>query len=260
MLGIFDSGSGGLTIAKALRSLAPLIDIVYFGDTANLPYGEKSQAQIQSLTLNAMSFLRSQGSATIVSACNSVSSSVIRPMFDLFGVHSADVIEMVEPAIKFLAATKITNVALLATPATVNSQMYQSAAAQNNLEMTALAIPDLAKQIEDCASNQIILKTIENALVNIPENIQTILLGCTHYPLRLNLFESAAKNLGKSFTFIDPALAVAQAAILEHGAFGTGQFNLICTKPSPGLEFYSKGLLGINQLRVLSNRLISNFK
>ena len=93
MIGIFDSGVGGLNVASAIRKHAPRADFVYFGDLANAPFGPKSSDELFGITLRAMQFLREQGADEIVAACNSVSVSVIRPLMDAFGIQGTQVIE-----------------------------------------------------------------------------------------------------------------------------------------------------------------------
>ena len=103
MIGVFDSGSGGLTVVRAIQKIAPQADILYLADTANFPYGSKENEEIKRLTLRAVACLRAEGATTIVVACNSVSATVIRPMMEWLGVRQCDVIEMVGPAVESLS-------------------------------------------------------------------------------------------------------------------------------------------------------------
>jgi len=175
MIGIFDSGAGGLTVARALRLLAPQADLVYFADIAQMPYGSKSDEEIQRLTLRDITLLRATGATTIVSACNSVSASVILPMFEVFGVTASTLVEMVGPAIDDLASRGVTSTILLATQATVRSGMYVSMAAKKGINIFPVACPELASQIESGESSEVITQTIQHVLENIPASISTVL-------------------------------------------------------------------------------------
>lgn len=149
MIGIFDSGSGGLSVLRALRARAPQLDVVYFGDLANMPYGSKSQAELQRLTIDALQLLRANGATQLVSACNSVSAAVIRPMMDLFGVsEGSGVIEMVGPTVRMVSAMGTVRAAVIATPATVESGMYQQEFVRAGCNTVMIACPNLAASIE----------------------------------------------------------------------------------------------------------------
>ena len=99
MIGIFDSGVGGLSVLKAIRERMPHADILYFGDTKNAPYGLKSPAELSQLTAQAIMRLRAGGADHIVSACNSVSASLVSSLFDVLAFTPRDLIEMVGPTV-----------------------------------------------------------------------------------------------------------------------------------------------------------------
>jgi glutamate racemase len=244
MIGIFDSGSGGLTVAKALRELAPRADLVYFADTANMPYGTKSEEEIRRLTLQSMALLRARGATTIVSACNSVSASVILPLFEAFGVTSSTLVEMVGPAVDELVRRQATEVALFATPATVRSGMYESVGAKKGIRVIPIASPVLASQIEEGESADAMIRTIRSLLERVPSSISTVLLGCTHYPLVLELFRVVAREMGRTVCFVDPAVAVAANAIRRDGAQGQGETRVLCSERSKTFDAFSQKMLG----------------
>src|SRR3989338_5480463 len=189
MIGMFDSGSGGLTVLRALRDIAPDVDVVYFGDLANMPYGTKDHATLERLTFQAMRFLRSEGATCLLSACNSVSASVIRPMLELWGVRNSRVIEMVGPTARALATLPTTRVVILVTPATADSGIYQSACAEVGIKTVVIPCSTLAAHIEHGVERSIIQQEIaaicKEAIVQQPSHI---VLGCTHYPLVASLF------------------------------------------------------------------------
>src|SRR3989344_6076418 len=99
MIGVFDSGVGGLTVLKAMRDVYPSIDVVYFGDTKNSPYGKKSGKELSALTVAGIRFLLEHGATTLVSACNSVSASLAVSLYDVLSIKSSQLIEMVGPTV-----------------------------------------------------------------------------------------------------------------------------------------------------------------
>ncbi len=246
MIGVFDSGSGGLTVVRALRAIAPRADILYLADTAHMPYGSRSDEDVRRLTLSIIGELRAAGATTIVSACNSVSASVIRPMIELLGIRQSDIVEMVGPAIAELSRRNIIQATLVATPVTVRSGMYPSLAQRYGIDLASIAIPDLAKLIEDQAPALKTVPVIRHTLEQVPPTHPTILLGCTHYPLALPLFYSVAQSLGRKFLFIDPAEAVAAEAVRLHGARGHGTLRLRCTGPTETVTRHARAVLEFN--------------
>ncbi|MCE9541626.1 hypothetical protein K8R03_03675 [Candidatus Kaiserbacteria bacterium] len=126
MIGVFDSGVGGLTVLKAMRDVYPSIDVVYFGDTKNAPYGKKSGAELSALTVAGIRFLLDHGATTLVSACNSVSASLAVSLYDVLSIKSTQLIEMVGPTVSAFKGSS-ERVALCATTATIESGMYQNA-------------------------------------------------------------------------------------------------------------------------------------
>lgn len=234
MIGIFDSGSGGLTVLRALRARAPQLDIVYFGDTANMPYGEKSDVELQRLTIDAMRLLRREGADYIVSACNSVSASVIRPMMELFGVADCGVTEMVGPAVRGVLAQTAGRIMVIATPATINSKMYEQEFAARGVNASSLAVPDLAAAIEhdDATNIQKIINDIAGAAAQFQPDI--IVLACTHYPLVSETFRAALNVNGLEHAVLfDPADAVAGEVIERCGTRGRGILRIITSAPPP---------------------------
>lgn len=230
VIGIFDSGSGGLTVLRALRARAPMIDVVYFGDLANMPYGGKSQAELQRLTLDAMGLLRREGADHLVSACNSVSASVIRPMMELFGAAEYSVTEMVGPAVRAVLEVERDGIVVLATVATIESGIYQRAFAENGVTVAALAVPGLADAIEfgdESRTRQLILE-IAMSLERVRPRV--VVLACTHYPLVINRFRKLFGSLDMDSVHIfDPADAVATEVIARCGVEGYGKTRIIVT-------------------------------
>src|SRR5580704_17633887 len=118
MIGIFDSGMGGLTVLKAIREEMPNCDVVYFGDTKNAPYGSKTRAELGALTVAAIERLQKAGATSIVSACNSVSASLAVSLFDTLALAPGNLIEMVGPTVSYFKHSTL-RLLLAATPATI---------------------------------------------------------------------------------------------------------------------------------------------
>ena len=208
MIGIFDSGVGGLTVLKALREVLPTADVLYFGDTKNAPYGSRSRDDLTSLTVAALKLLQERGAQNIVSACNSVSASLAVSLLDAFSIAPQQLIEMVGPTVSYFKGSSA-RLMLCATPATINSGIYQNAFQMIGKNIKAIAIPELAGAIESGKSEIDIEEIIRKAFPQTPQDIDALILACTHYPLVLPVFR---KVLGENILIFDPAFAVAERA------------------------------------------------
>lgn len=245
MIGLFDSGSGGLSVLKAIRARAPRVDVVYFGDIANVPYGSKSAAELETLTLHAMKLLREEGATVLVSACNSVSCAVIRPMLALFGSYDSSIIEMVGPAVEALLKSGAGKTFAVATPATVGAGMYQEAFSKVGMDVAMIALPDLAALVEFGASRTELARAIEPACREAAaRGCETFVLACTHYPLVRGVFEETFAALNHPIRIFDPADAVAEAALKMHGTLGEGSARFIISKDSPTFRERCLGMCG----------------
>lgn len=205
MIGIFDSGSGGLSVLYAIKERLPSADVIYFGDIKNAPYGAKSREELSLLTVNALSLLKMKGATRIVSACNSVSASLAVSLFDAIDIMPNDLIEMVGPTVSAFKNTA-TRTLLVATPATIASGIYQNAFRMIGKEIECVALPDLARKIEFGASDNDMKKEIDSVLTPLKGSFDTLVLACTHYPLVTKLF---ADSVGGDVHIFDPAVRVA---------------------------------------------------
>jgi len=204
MIGIFDSGSGGLTVLKAIRERLPSSDIVYFGDIKNAPYGDKSSGELGALTVRAIELLQEQGAESIVSACNSVSASLAVSLVDALALGPGQLIEMVGPTVSALKGAP-ERLLLVATPATIRSEIYQNAFRMIGTNVMAVAIPDLAAAIEFGKGEEEEERLIRAALKGVSlADFDLLILACTHYPLAAAAFSRATR-----LPLIDPAEAVA---------------------------------------------------
>ena len=187
-IGIFDSGIGGLTVAHAISELMPDEEIVYFGDTAHLPYGDKSPNLIHSFVENIAKFLiQKKECKTVVIACNTASSTSYEFLRDKHE-GSIPIINVIDPIIEAISKdNSIKKVGLIATKTTVESGVYQEKLKRRNpgIKIEVLPTPLLAPMIEEGFSKDKISHTIiENYLSNPKfKDIDALILGCTHYVL-----------------------------------------------------------------------------
>lgn len=239
MIGIFDSGSGGLTVLRAIREHLPSADILYFGDIKNAPYGEKPHRELCELTLRAIELLLARGATGIVSACNSVSAALAVSLFDALSIAPDRLIEMVGPTVSAFKDSP-GKILLAATPATIGSGIYQNAFRMLGKEITTVAVPGLAAAIEFGAAEDEIERIIREAFSPVrSHDFDPIILACTHYPLALASFERA---LG-SAPFVDPAVAVAERVRRSLGQeVGTGRTHFIISKDSEPFRARVAGL------------------
>lgn len=233
MLGIFDSGMGGLSVLKEVRRVAPQVDIVYFGDTKHAPYGNRSLSELGALTAIGIQKLMHEGASEIITACNTVSVQIVEPMYDILGIKKRQIIEMVGPAVAELSRRyREQSILLLATQATVQSGLYQSAAAEQGLTVAARALPELVGLIESGEEREVIKAYITSELKNTLLDYSLVVFGCTHYPLVRDVFLEAGEEIGYAGEWFDPALAVARKAKAEFDLQGSGSTQFILSKDS----------------------------
>jgi len=189
-IGIFDSGVGGLTVAHALRTLLPNEKIIYFGDTAHLPYGDKSEETIRKYVMEIGTFLSERNCKVILIACNSASSVAFEPLKDRFG-EEAVVFNVIDPVVSFLKEHQTSGkVGVIGTKATIFSEAYEKRIHHScpGLQVVSLATPLLVPMIEegfvfDDISNAIIRAYLSRKQL---AGIESLILGCTHYPIIKN--------------------------------------------------------------------------
>ncbi len=207
-IGIFDSGIGGLTVMRSIIDLMPNEDIIYFGDTARLPYGGKSPETIVRYSTENTIFLMEKNIKALVIACNTASSYAVDKLQKIFNIP---VIGVIEPGIE--AATKATKngrIGVLGTKATIMSETYQRGIqkAKPEAQVLAVACPLLVHLVEELLFNhdatRLILKDYLKDLYSA--DIDTLMLGCTHYPLLKDVLQ---KELGNKVSLVDSATTCA---------------------------------------------------
>ena len=183
-IGIFDSGVGGLTVARAILDQLPNESTLYIGDTARGPYGPRPLAEVRDFALETLDFLVEQGVKALVIACNTASAAMLR---DARERYSIPVIEVIQPAVRrAVAATRSGRVGVIGTRATIESRAYLDAfAAAPQLTIQSIACPLFVEYVERGeTSGEAITKVAREYLKPmIDADIDTLVLGCTHYPL-----------------------------------------------------------------------------
>jgi glutamate racemase len=233
-IGIFDSGVGGLTVAREIKKLLPNENLIYFGDTKHLPYGEKSREAIVGYSTQIASFLLEKNCKAIVIACNSATANALREVLDEVD-NRVPVIDVINPVAEKVAYEIHNNVGVIATKATVNSGLYRKSIRKHNrfIKVDELATPLLVPAIEEGFKNHPITHSIVyNYLSNKKlKNIETLILGCTHYPL---LIDEIRQYYGNRVRVIDsPGIVANQLKMILE------QNQLLNSKnPNPDYHFY----------------------
>ncbi|NIJ51032.1 glutamate racemase [Dyadobacter arcticus] len=189
-IGIFDSGIGGMTVASAVTRLLPKENTIYFGDTAHLPYGDKSTAAIQAYSIKICNMLLQQNCKLILIACNSASAAAYELVREYVG-SKAKVLNVIDPVVDYIKehyADK--TIGLIGTKQTVQSNVYKKKvdALDKNIHLKSLATPLLAPMIEEGFFDNNISESIIANYLSDPQlsSIEALILGCTHYPLIKN--------------------------------------------------------------------------
>lgn len=226
-IGVFDSGVGGLTVARAIIDQLPGEQIAYVGDTANGPYGPRSIAQVRAFALGIMDELVDAGVKVLVIACNSASAAVLRDARERYTArYGIPVVEVIQPAVRrAVAATRNGRIGVIGTAATVGSRAYEDTfAAAPHLEITSVACPRFVEFVEaGVTTGPELLATAEQYLAPLKAaGVDTLVLGCTHYPLLTGVISLV---MGEQVTLVSSAEETAKdvyRALVRHGLEGPG--------------------------------------
>ncbi len=210
-IGIFDSGIGGLTVARAVVNHLPSENIIYFGDTAHMPYGDKSTSAIQAYSVKIADMLLQQQCKLIVIACYSATSAA----YELVKEYVADkaiVMDVIDPMVPYLHANHANHrIGLIGTRQTVNSNVYKKKIDKlnRNIQLSSLPTNLLASAIEEFGDNKVI-DSLLNEYLSHPtlKNLDVLILACTHYPV---VKENIARYFKHEVEIIDPSDIVALA-------------------------------------------------
>jgi glutamate racemase len=208
MIGIFDSGVGGMTVARAVEQLLPNHPLLYLGDIARTPYGTKSAQTIIDYSIENTRFLVQNGAKIVVIACNSASSVATDRLRQEFNIP---IIEVISPAVgQAIAKSRTGRIGIIGTRATIRSGIYEAQIKEQSPEyhVFAKACPLLVSLVEEGwigkRETKMILRRYLHDLKD--QQIDTLILGCTHYPLLKHLIQA---RIGKKVTLIDSSAAIA---------------------------------------------------
>lgn len=220
VIGVFDSGFGGLTVLRALKQRIPQANFIYLGDTARLPYGSKSRETIARYAASSARFLVEQGAQYLVIACNTASALALDAIRDAVPVP---VLGVIEPgAMRAKTSTKSGDVLVIATAATVESHAYALACQTRGLRAHEKACPLLVPLVEEGwvqhpVTEQVVsiyMEELRQEAREIGLSPDTLVLGCTHYPLLRSVIE---RHVTPGVQVIDSAVATAEEAIRSFG-------------------------------------------
>ena len=264
-IGVFDSGVGGLSVLKQIRSQMPAESVLYFGDQGHVPYGPRGLGEVRMFSEQITRFLLGMGAKLIVVACNAASAAALQHLRQTFPATS---FVGMEPAVKPAAESTLSGVVgVLATPATFQGALYASVVERFASGVTILqdTCPGLVGQIEkgeldSVATREILEKALHPMLAR---GIDTVVLGCTHYPFIIPLIK---KIVGSEVRVIDPAPAVArqagrllEMAGLRNASVGPGFYRFFTSGDALRLAMQLPILLGesgeVHQIAWVGNKI-----
>lgn len=235
-IGIFDSGVGGISVLKECIKLLPNENFIYFGDIANAPYGDKTVEQIINLGLNNVEFMLKFDCKAIVIACNTISSIAYRILSEKTAIP---IVEVIIPAVEAtLQESENKKVVVLATNATVLSHAYERELKNHHFEkIIEIACPSFVPLIEKEAPRNEILDAIKRDVIDI-QDVDTIILGCTHYPF----IENEIRQIFSSVNIINPAIktAIALEDVLNRNAIKSDKREYIRMYSSKRTKLFDK--------------------
>lgn len=251
-IGIFDSGVGGLSVYRAIRQMLPNEALIYLADQAHVPYGSRSLAEVRSFTEGIARYMIGQQAKMIVVACNAASAAALHHLRQVFPARP---FVGMEPAVKPAAEqTRSGVVGVLATPATFQGALYTSVVERfaNGVTLLTHTCPGLVAQIEsghlDTPATRVILEGALRPM--LAEGIDTVVLGCTHYPFVIPLIQEIS---GPAVRVIDPAPAIARQATrvlalqgLTNVSGQPGPARFLTTGEPAHLEALLPRLIGLN--------------
>jgi glutamate racemase len=234
-IGIFDSGIGGMTVAKMIQKRLPNESMIYFGDTAHLPYGDKSPSTIRHYAARISAWLIEHKVKAVVIACNTASSHAFETVRDICGPN-IPVINVIDPVVKHVAESfSLGKIGVIGTKGTIESKVYprRLKKANSKLQVVSQSTPLLAPMIEEGFFNNTISRSVINSYLSKKtfNELQGLILGCTHYPL---IQKEIREHYANDVRVIDSAKVVAEACaqVLE-------EHNLLCSENAkPEYKFY----------------------
>ena len=254
-IGVFDSGLGGLTVARAIIDQLPGEDVIYLGDSANTPYGSRRLSDVRALTLAGLDRLVELGAKILVIACNTATAAALQDARERYGEQGIPVIEVLSPAAKQGAAiTRNGRIGVLGTAATVRSGAYLDALrAVPDVEVTQNAAPSFVEFVEkgETTGDAVTEAARQYLAPLIAADVDTVILGCTHYPLLTGVL---SRLLGPGVRLVTSSEATANATYsalidldLLHSPRAPGEhshYRFLSTGESPEFSVLARRFLG----------------
>ena len=247
-IGIFDSGVGGLTVARAIIDQLPNESILYLGDSARGPYGPRPLAEVRSFALECLDQLVAAGAKALVIACNTASAAMLRDARERYEIP---VIEVIQPAARrAVSATRSGRVGVIGTQATIDSGAYLDAfTAAPQLEITAIACPQFVEFVERGETSGAAITAIAQEYLRplLDEGVDTLVLGCTHYPLLTGVISYV---MGDYVTLVSSAEETAKdlyRTLVEHNLLndeGHTTYRFISTGDAHAFSQLARRFLG----------------
>ena len=238
-VGIFDSGIGGLTVLKTLLEKRPNNEYIYYGDTLNLPYGDKTKEELLKLAENDIEFLLEKNVDIIVIACGTISANCIHHLKNKYNIPIYDIIN---PTIEYINNSNYQNIGVIATNRTIDSHIFKKNINKNIIEIPT---PKFVPLIEN--NNHLELeKVIKEYLSDYQNKIDALVLGCTHYPI---IKENIKKHLNKDTDILDMSTYIIDK--IEEGS--TKSIKIYYSKLNETTKNNTKRILNGNNLVIEEN-------
>jgi glutamate racemase len=236
-IAMFDSGVGGLTVLHECLVSLPSEDFLYLGDTAHFPYGTKTPGELRDLVARNTGYLLDRGAKLLIVACNSATSAGAETAREIAADHGVEVVTVIRPEAEIAAAISGGRVGVLATPATVDGGAYHRALEEQGraLDVTEVAAPDLAPIIQNgFPFDESVVAKVRSYCAPLREaGVDTLILGCTHYPLVAPMLQ---RMLGRDVRLVTAGHAIAataqrllEATDLVSEREGEGDYRFLCT-------------------------------
>lgn len=254
-IGIFDSGLGGLTVARAIIDNLPGEDVVYLGDTANTPYGPRTIAEIRALTIEGLDTLVDQGCKVLVIACNTATAAAVTDARErYYSQMGIPVVEVITPAAREAAVTtRNGRIGVIGTEATVSSESYPAAlAAVPGVKVIQQACPEFVDFVERGITTGDELSQLTSLYLSHlkEQDVDTVVLGCTHYPLLLG---AISREMGQKVNLVTSSEATARevySLLVDNDMLHsprpseTSNYRFLMTAPSDRFSSLARRFLG----------------
>ena len=243
-VGVFDSGIGGLTVLHTLIKNYPNNEYIYYGDTLNLPYGNKTIKELETLSSNIIEFLLSKEVDIIIIACGTVSSNCLNYLKNKYQVPIYDIIS---PTIKYLNESKYQNIGIIATERTIESHIFKNNINKNIYEIKT---PELVPLIEN---NQLenLNKTLDKYLLKYKNKLDLLVLGCTHYPI-------IKKHLNNYFNNNIEILDMSNLILNKLKEDNTSNIDIYFSKLNDTIINNTKKILELDNINIKENKIVTN--